>query len=368
MAQEFQMNIFGLNMAFAINLAVTVSLGKDNQWAWRIPIIVMQVYPLVLLSVIQRLPESPRWFIYHEREEDARRALEDIEGYEAGKKKFKCLKEMHEQEAGKEVNYWNMFTPLHSQFHPTIITIMGQVNQALTGYGAVSVYGPQIFELLGFGFRTAEYLTQGNFISYFVLMTGAWLLIDAVGRRQLMVSCSLILTICFLFLALFGGLTYNADKVHIPTIPVAVLGTLSLFVATGAFGIGWLATVWLIPTEIYPTTARAQGTAISVIIWGVANFTITLLTPIMFNNLNYYLFLAFAVTNAFAGIWTWFYLPESGNRSFNENQEFFEEAREAGSWQVRKVKDGKWLKMPYGKNKSAEEEPLLERVADQVQP
>lgn len=32
LAQEFQSNIFGLNMAFAINLAVTYGLGKDNQW------------------------------------------------------------------------------------------------------------------------------------------------------------------------------------------------------------------------------------------------------------------------------------------------------------------------------------------------
>lgn len=32
MAQEFQSNIFGLNMAFAINLAVTHGLGKENQW------------------------------------------------------------------------------------------------------------------------------------------------------------------------------------------------------------------------------------------------------------------------------------------------------------------------------------------------
>lgn len=32
LAKEFQSNIFGLNMAFAINLAVTYGLGKDNQW------------------------------------------------------------------------------------------------------------------------------------------------------------------------------------------------------------------------------------------------------------------------------------------------------------------------------------------------
>ena len=32
LAKEFQSNIFGLNMAFAINLGVTNGLGKDNQW------------------------------------------------------------------------------------------------------------------------------------------------------------------------------------------------------------------------------------------------------------------------------------------------------------------------------------------------
>lgn len=32
MAKEFQSNIFGLNMAFAINLGVTHGLGKNSQW------------------------------------------------------------------------------------------------------------------------------------------------------------------------------------------------------------------------------------------------------------------------------------------------------------------------------------------------
>ena len=32
LAKEFQSNIFGLNMAFAINLAVTNTLGKYNEW------------------------------------------------------------------------------------------------------------------------------------------------------------------------------------------------------------------------------------------------------------------------------------------------------------------------------------------------
>jgi len=146
LAQEFQSNIFGLNMAFAINLAVTVSLGKENEWAWRIPIIVMQVYPVSLLLIFNQLPESPRWFMSHDRKEDAQKSLNRIVGEEEGKKQMEELEESAKQETEK-VGYKDMFNYKHSQFHPTMITIMSQVNQALTGYGGklTSVWPSSIF-------------------------------------------------------------------------------------------------------------------------------------------------------------------------------------------------------------------------------
>ncbi|KAI4763362.1 general substrate transporter [Aureobasidium sp. EXF-3400] len=367
LAQEFQMNIFGLNMAFAINLGLTVALGKSNQWAWRLPIIIMQVYPVLLMAFIGILPESPRWLVSHDRKEDAKAALITIYGEDQAKETLDNLIESNDNESSKNVTYTDMLTPGHAQFHPTMITVMGQINQALTGYGAVSVYGPQIFELLGFDTRMSEYLTQGNYVSYFILMTFAWLLVDAVGRRKVLLGGSIVLTVCFFLLTLFGGLAFNAEDLDIPEVAVAIPGIVALYVATGAFGIGWLATIWLIPTEIFPTTARAQGTAVSVVVWGLANFAVTLLTPILFNNLNYWLFLVFGFSNMFAGVWTYFYQPESGGRSFEDNQVFFEEAKKAGTWRVGAVKDGEFKKMPYGDSaEDSENTPLLSRVRDQV--
>jgi sugar porter (SP) family MFS transporter len=362
LAQEFQMNIFGLLMAYSINLGVTSSLGKHSQWAWRIPIIVMKIFPILLLSFISQLPETPRWFMSQERQDDAKRALESVHGKDIAKSKLEELAKAHSEESDKAVTYTDMLLPGRSQFHPTMVTVMGQVNQALTGYGAVSVYGPQIFELLGFQERTAQYLTLGNYVSYFLLMTLAWVSIDRLGRRKLMVWGAVGLASCFAILTIFGGLAANFPK--IPDLVVEIPGSLTLFVATGIFGIGWLATVWLIPTEIYPNSARAQGSAISVIIWGLANFTVTLLTPIGFNNLKYWLFLGFAFTNAFAGWWTWKYSPETGRRSFEENQEFFNRAQEDNSWVVKKVNGGKFKKMPNVRREGVndgERSPLLRR-------
>lgn len=204
-------------------------------------------------------------------------------------------------------------------------------------------------------------------------MTIAWLLIDALGRRKLLVQGSIVLTVSFLLLALFGGLAEKSSSLSIPIIIPGILGTVVLFVATGAFGIGWLATVWLVPTEIYPTTARANGTAISVVVWGFANFAITFLTPVMFNNLSYFIFLVFACTNLVAGVWTWIYLPESGGRSFEDNQQFFTDAKEAGTWRVGKVSGGEYKVFKYPNPKDGNDElvdservPLLQRVDDQI--
>ena len=347
LAQEFQANIFGLNMAFIINVLLTNSLGKFDQWAWRLPIIIMQIYPILLFTVIARLPESPRWYILQNKKDKAKASITNVFGEDQAEEILDSLLAIREEEEKKgAIGYIDMLNPYKEQFHPTCVTIMGQVNQALTGYGAVSVYGPQIFELLGFGVMTAEYITLGNYLFYLAMMTFAWVLIDRLGRRTLMIYGGLILAVAFALLTLLGGLAFHSTNIGISSLTPGILGTIILYLSTSTFGIGWLVPPWLIPTEIYPSTARAQGAAISVIIWGLANFAVTLLTPIGFNNLKYWLFFVFAATNSFAAWWTAWYSPESGGRTFEENQEFFMEAREKGSWKVGKVKGGAWKYMP----------------------
>jgi Sugar (and other) transporter len=267
--------------------------------------------------------------------------------------------------------------PSYQGAYSPLLSITDTFLQALTGYGAVSVYGPQIFELLGFGVSTAEYITLGNYLFYLAMMTFAWILIDVKGRRWLLVTGAFWLAVSFALLAVLGCLAMHRSALHIPLLATGIPGIITLYLATAVFGVCWLTPPWLIPTEIYPSTARAQGAAVSVIIWGLANFAVTLLTPIGFNNLKYYLFAVFCLTNIISGVWTYLYCPESGQRTFEENQEFFSEAAEKGSWSVHKVKGGVWRRLPAkegedeenvggngkkGKSKAdGEQEPLLGR-------
>lgn len=140
LAQEFQANILGLNMAFIVNLLVTHQLGKWDQWAWRTPIIVMQIYPILLFTGVNLLPETPRWLVSNGDEKRAKKAIARVFGEDVVDDRIQELTEAHKrEEEDGTVSYANMLWPSGSQFHPTVITVMGQVNQALTGYGAVSV-------------------------------------------------------------------------------------------------------------------------------------------------------------------------------------------------------------------------------------
>ncbi|KAI1089360.1 general substrate transporter [Rostrohypoxylon terebratum] len=350
MAKEFRANILGLLFAFALNVWLTNVGGKDSQLAWRVPIAAMLFFPIILFLIVRGLPESPRWLMSQERSDQVMSVLTKLHGENGAEHKFEELREAQQNETDHRIGYYDMIWFTGSQFHPTMITAMGQVNQALTGYGAVTAYGPQIFELLGFTVQAAENTTLWNYAFYACSTTLAIRLIDKLGRRRLMLIGSIGLSIFNFILTALGSqsVAEKSDDFNW----LSMLGLVTLYALTATFGICWLTPVWLIPTEIYPNYARATGSSIGVIVWGLSNFVVTLLTPVGFNNLKYWLFLVFAITNVIAGVTTWLFTPETGGRSFEENQTFFTAAKEDGSWLVRRIAGGRYGSMPPKENEN----------------
>lgn len=168
----------------------------------------MQFFPIALVSVLHQLPESPRWFIFHEMHDEAEEALNTMYSSDDAKSKLQELKDAADEEGDDKIGYVHMLNPKDKSWHPTVVTIMGQVNQAFTGIGAISVYGSQLFILLGRSTTVAEYLTMGNYVFYLACMTLAWVLIDKYGRRALLSSGAVIMAIGFVLLTMFAGLAW----------------------------------------------------------------------------------------------------------------------------------------------------------------
>ena len=118
LAIQFQMNIGGLVFAFGLNLLVTRLLGASSQWAWRTPIILMQLFPLGLVAVISTLPDTPRWYVSKGKEEKAEKALARVIGEDEASSKVKELSEAHKEDQKHPVAYSDMLLPKGKQFHP----------------------------------------------------------------------------------------------------------------------------------------------------------------------------------------------------------------------------------------------------------
>ena len=124
-------------------------------------------------------------------------------------------------------------------------------------------------------------------------------------------------------MALAGGFSYlgqqatkdgNVDK-------AAGYGNTAVsmvFIFTFVFGATWLTVPWLYPAEIFPLEVRAKGNAWGVVGWSIGNGWLTLLCPIMFQQLGEKTPYIFAACNAITIPMVWALYPETNQRTLEE--------------------------------------------------
>ncbi|KIX09497.1 uncharacterized protein Z518_00577 [Rhinocladiella mackenziei CBS 650.93] len=112
--------------AFIVNMWLTHSRGKSSEWAWRLPIIVMQIYPTVLFVGANLLLQTPRWYVL---QGDNERAIRRVFGKDQVEQRIEELVTARRKEQREAI------------------------------------------EPLGFNVSTAKYITLGNYMDYLVIMT-----------------------------------------------------------------------------------------------------------------------------------------------------------------------------------------------------
>ena len=130
------------------------------------------------------------------------------------------------------------------------------------------------------------------------------------------------------------------------------------FLYTATFGATWLTTPWLYPTEIFPLNVRAKGGAWSVVGWSIGNGVITMITPFLFQAINYGTLLLLFGLNIFCIPFVILMYPETAGRSLEQMDTFFENGH---SWNVFKsshqirdqgIDDWRWTKKMSDENQT----------------
>jgi len=252
----------GILIAYLVGFALSFSGG------WRLMLGLGAVPALPLGLGMLFMPESPRWLVAHDKEEEARGLLERIDDSIDQDEGIRSIREAISQESGAP-------ELLKRWLRPALIVGIGlAVLQQITGVNTVIYYAPTIFHSTGFGGSASILGTVGVGVVNALLTVAAILLVDRVGRRPLllvglagMVASLGVLGLAFLLPGLSGI--------------VGWIAIVSLALYKAFFAVGLEPVFWLLISEIYPQEVR--GAAMSVA--SVGNWASNLLVSLTFLSL-----------------------------------------------------------------------------------
>ncbi|EIW54398.1 general substrate transporter [Trametes versicolor FP-101664 SS1] len=314
--------------------------------SWRIPLAIQLIPGIILGFGCMSLPPSPRLLVQQGRNEEALRALAKLRLRTRAEIESDPLLQIEllemQVEAALIAQSSANDTPVRSAkpgtlrgelyawsrlFSPklrkrTLIGVLMMFFQQWSGINALLYYGPTLMHSLGMQGDAATLLSAGGIgIVQFLAVLPAIAFIDRLGRRPLLRGGSLAMALSHLTIALLVR-QYSADwSAHTFAARTALA---CVYTFTAAYGVSYGPIGWILPSEVFPLSARSKGVALSTASNWTNNFLIGLLTPVFMEYSASGTFLIFAVACSLGYIWSTYSVPETANVSLEEIDAVFE--------------------------------------------
>ncbi|KAF4589395.1 Sugar transporter family protein [Ophiocordyceps camponoti-floridani] len=306
----------GIMISYWVDLGLSFASGSI---AWRFPLAFQVVFCVFILALVLTLPESPRWLVLKDRDDEARHAIAAVAAVDehdayVDNELLAIRATLDELSKG---TYAELFAlDKKRTLHRTVLAYMNQMFQQISGINLITYYAAKIYSDLGMSPFLSRLLAALNGTEYFIASWPAVCLIERVGRRKLMIFGAAGQAATMAVLA--GVNSRPQDKA------CQVAAIVFLFVFNTFFAVGWLGMTWLYPAEITPLRTRAPANALSTSSNWIFNFLVVMITPIAFQNIQYKTYVVFAVINAFMVPFVYFFFPETAYRSLEEMDTIFE--------------------------------------------
>ncbi|KAI1080278.1 general substrate transporter [Whalleya microplaca] len=315
--------IEGGNVAIGTLIAYWIDYGctyGPHPFVWRFPIAFQCAFAIVVLILMTKLPESPRWLLTKDRNEDAATVLASLNNERrddpAVMSQMAAIVDAIRMSghAGGVTPMKDLFTNGPTQhFRRLLLGASSQMMQQLSGCNAVIYYFPILFQKsIGTTHNMALLLGGINMIVYSLFATTSWFAVERVGRRKLFLigTVGQCLSMVLTFGALIPGSTESAKGAGV-----------GLFTYIAFFGATWLPLPWLYPAEINPLKTRAKANATSTVSNWLWNFFIVMITPVLLSGtgtMGWGTYLFFAILNAMFFPVIYFLYPETAGRTLEE--------------------------------------------------
>lgn len=299
-------------IAIGVGIVISTIVGASELIDWRVAVGTAAVPAALMLFMMLRLPESPRWLTKNGDVDGARSAFERVRprGSDVGPE----LEEVREAVAAEEDQSTRGWRGLREPWvRPALLVGCGvAVFTQLSGIEMIIYYSPTILTDNGFSKSAALDVSVALGVTYLVTQLIGLAIIDRVGRRRLTLLTLPGAAVALIVLGTFF-VTGNDGKAQVPYI----IATLVIFMAFTAGGIQLMG--WLTGSEIYPLATRSAGAAAqSASLWGT-NLLITLTLLTIINTIGTgQTFWLYAGFNIVAFLFLWRKMPELTGRSLEQ--------------------------------------------------
>ncbi|MDU7692906.1 MAG: sugar porter family MFS transporter [Helicobacter sp.] len=292
-----QLNIvIGILVAFVSNYIIANLVVPDLAWRWMFGVVAIPSIVYFIITLI--LPESPRWILIRGSHSGSYRAEQIMQrlGFSDIKRQIEDI--LEEQKRSLQSAKARFFIRQNSLPIATAIVIAA-FNQ-LSGINALLYYAPRIFESAGA--TSSSSLVQSIAVGLINLIFTiiALFLIDKIGRKKLIYAGSVICSIS-LFVVGFGF--QGSDN------GALILIAMLCFIVGHAIGQG--AVIWVLISEIFPSSIRGAGQALGASTHWIAAAIITWVFPVVASSLGGWVFIFFAIMMALQLIWAIKFMPET---------------------------------------------------------
>ncbi|KAI1339717.1 putative MFS monosaccharide transporter [Xylariaceae sp. FL0016] len=334
-----------LSIVTGIVIAFWITYGTRNipsHWSWQLPFL-LQILPGLLLGFgAILLPYSPRWLASKGRDEESLKNLaklrqlpitdnrvqkEWMEIIAESRFQHKVMAERHPNLVGGglgntlrlEVVSWTDLVK-KGCWRRTQVGAGLMFFQQFVGINSLIYYSPTLFETMGFGLDMQLIMSGVLNIAQLVACLSSLWTMDRYGRKMLLLWGSVGMTISHVVIAgLVGGYSSNWPA-HTAQAGVSVA---FLFIYMLSYGATWGPVPWAMPAEIFSSTLRAKGVAVSTSSNWINNFIIGLITPPLIQSTGFGTYVFFAAFCLLSFVWAWFCIPETKGATLEQMDEVF---------------------------------------------
>ncbi|XP_040014775.1 solute carrier family 2, facilitated glucose transporter member 1 [Xiphias gladius] len=283
-------------------------MGNDSLW----PLLLGFIFiPAVMQCVLLPLcPESPRFLLINRNEENkAKSVLKKLRGTTDVSADMQEMKEESRQMMReKKVTIKELLqSPLYRQ--PLMVAIILQLSQQLSGINAVFYYSTLIFEKSGV--EQPVYATIGAGVVNTAFTVVSLFVVERAGRRSLhllgllgMAGSAILMTIALALLEQLKWMSY--------------LSIVAIFAFVAFFEIGPGPIPWFIVAELFSQGPRPSAIAVAGLSNWTANFVVGMGFQYVQEVCGPYVFVIFTVLLLLFFVFTYFKVPETKGRTFDE--------------------------------------------------